>query len=38
MERGIQGVRLINNVYNLITLIECDIVPVLKIAILKGGK
>jgi len=38
MERGIQGVRLINNVYNLITLNECAIVPVLKIARLKGGK
>jgi len=37
-ERGIKGVRLINNVYNLITLSECAIVPVLKMARFKGGK
>ena len=37
-ERGIQGVRLINNVYNLITLNECAIVPVREIARLTGGK
>ncbi len=37
-ERGIKGVRLINNVYNLITLNECAIVPVCEIARLTGGK
>jgi len=38
MERGIKGVRLINNVYNLISLSKYAIVPVCKTARLEGGK
>jgi len=37
-ERGIKGERLINNVYNLITLSEYAIVLVHKAVGLKGGK
>jgi hypothetical protein len=38
MERGIKGVRLINNVYNLISLSKYAIVLVRKTARLEGGK
>jgi len=37
-ERGIKGVRLINNVYNLISLSKYAIVLVRKAAELEGGK
>jgi len=37
-ERGIKGVRLINNVYNLISLSKYAIVLVRKTARLEGGK
>jgi len=35
---GIKGVRLINNVYNLISLSKYAIVPVCKTAEFEGGK